>query len=115
MKVTKSQLKNIIKEEIEKVLSEAQTRYYEPREVEQYLPKIYDEFGPYIEDGDLTIALKVGSGKHFYKIGDGQFKPTGKISNDTGGLPEKVEDIRKALEQIPEPAIEPHLEPDFDL
>ena len=109
MKISKSQLKNIIKEEIEKVLSEAQTRYYEPREVEQYLPKIYDEFGPYIEDGDLTIALKVGSGKHFYKIGDGQFKPTGKISNDTG------EDIRKALEQIPEPAIEPHLEPDFDL
>jgi hypothetical protein len=109
-------LKNIVEEEIKAVLGEGypeQTQYYTPREVEQYLPKVYDEFGPYIEDGDLTIALKAGSGKHFYKIGDGQFKPTGEISNDTGGLPENVEDIRLALKDIPVPDIDPYLEPDF--
>ena len=109
-------LKKIIEEEIKAVLGEGypeQTQYYTPREVEQYLPKVYDEFGPYIEDGDLTIALKAGSGIHLYKIGDGQFKPTGEISNDTGGLPENVEDIRLALKDIPVPDIDPYLEPDF--
>ncbi len=116
MKITKQQLKEIIKEELKAVMEMAppQTHSYEPREVEQYYPKVYDEFGPYIEDGDLTIAVNTGTSKHFYKIKGGQFKPTGEISNATGGLPANVEDIRKALEQIPEPATEPHLEPDFD-
>ena len=115
MKITKTQLKQIIKEELKAVMEVAppQLQSYEPREVEQYLPKVYDEFGPYIEDGDLTIALQADGGGHFYKIKGGQFKPTGEISNATGGLPAEVEDIRLALEQIPEPDIDTHLEPDL--
>jgi len=89
--------KSYIKEEIEKVLNEAQTKYYEPEEVEQYLPKIYEKFANAIDSGNLTIALEVGVGTHFYKIGDGPFKPTGEISNDTGGLPANVDEIEDAL------------------
>lgn len=100
MKVTKRELKKIIKEELEKVLNEAQTKYYEPEEVEQYLPKIYEKFANAIDSGNLTIALEVGVGTHFYKIGDGPFKPTGEISNDTGGLPANVGEIEAALGMV---------------
>ena len=102
MKITKTQLKQIIKEELGRSLNEAygvpQMRYYEPREVEQYLPKTYEKFANDINSKKLTLALEVGVGTHFYKVGDGEFKETGEISNDTGGLPANVREIEAALE-----------------
>jgi hypothetical protein len=104
MKITKNQIRQIIKEELGRSLNEAygvpQMRHYEPREVEQYLPEIYKKFANAINSKELTLALEVGVGTHFYKIGDGQFKETGEISSDTGGLPANVREIEAALEMM---------------
>ena len=117
MKITKSQLKQIIKEELETVMTEVrQMQYYEPEQVEQYLPKVYDEFGAYIEGKVLTIALQHGSGEHFYKIGDPgdpriKFQPI--RSFDPRELPAETDKIRSQLKDIPKPKVQ--LQPEFEL
>ena len=101
MKITKTQLKQIIKEELGRIFNEqgpGQMRYYEPTEVKQYLPEIYEMFADYVNDNRLIFAFKVGSGIHYYKIGnDGKFKETGEISRDTGGLPQNLNQIKADL------------------
>ena len=101
MKITKTQLKQIIKEELKRTLNEqgpGQMRYYEPAEVKQYLPQIYEKFADYVNTNKLIFAFRVGSGIHYYKIGnDGKFKETGEISRDTGGLPQNLKQIEADL------------------
>ena len=107
MKVTKRQLKRIIKEELEATLKEVApgpTQYYDRDTVREYYPKIYELFSQAIDSGTLTIAMQ---GRGFdselvYKVGDGPFKPTGEVSNDTGQLPANLKQIKADLLGAPQ-------------
>jgi len=101
MKITKSQLKQIIKEEIEGVLNE-RTQFYDANTMDMYFPEIFKMFGNQIRQGKIEFAMKSGGagGSQFMnRVGGerGQFKPTGEVSNDTGRLPKNLEQIKADL------------------
>ena len=99
MKITKSQLKQIIKEEIEGVLNE-RLQFYDADTMSMYFPEIFKMFGNQIRQRKIEFAMQSGGpeGSQFmYRVGGGEFKPTGEVSNDTGRLPKNLEQIKADL------------------